>query len=174
MLQLQSIDLQNLFAQAIAYLGSLLVFAGAVQLAINQLKPLFLDYLKEKLSEQQYEITFYVFRAVVTIVGFIYVWGGVATVKATLPSLPATIPDLGIAAVSIALIILGEEIIHPLLDRLYALRDAAKLLEILPVVPVDPTGTTTVTTTPASTDDKVTKTVTTTTSEPIDSGEAVG
>lgn len=170
----QTLDLQNLFAQGIAYLGSLLVFAGAVQLAINALKPLFLDYLKEKLSAQQYEIMFYVFRAVVTIGGFIYVWGGVATVKATLPSLPATIPDLGLAVVSIALIILGEEIIHPLMDRLYALRDAAKLLEIIPV-PVDPTGTTTVTTTPTPTDDKVTTTVTTTTTEPTtDSGEAVG
>lgn len=165
---LSTIDLQSLFAQAIAYLGSLLVFAGAVQLAINQLKPLFLDYLKAKLDATQYLITFYVFRAVVTIVGFIYLWGGVATVKATLPSLPATIPDIGLAVVSIALIILGEEIIHPIMDRIYALRDAAKLLEVLPIaLPTGGTTTTTTTTTPSPVDTATTTTTVSSETEPV-------
>lgn len=128
-------DLQAVLASGIAFLLYTLTLAGAVQIAINQVKPLFLDPVKNRneaptdgTPDNVYLVYLYFFRAALTSVAYFYLWGGVAATRAVVPLLPAFVPDPGIAIVTIALVVLGEEIIHPLLDRLYALRDAAKLL----------------------------------------------
>lgn len=128
-------DLQLVLATGIAYLLYTLTLAGAVQVAINQLKPLFLDPVKNRkdaptgdVPDNVYLVYLYVFRAGLTTIAYLYLWGGVAATRAVVPLLPAVVPDLGIAAVTIAFVVLGEEIIHPLLDKLYVLRDVAKLL----------------------------------------------
>lgn len=138
-----TIDLQAVIAIAIAYLLYTLALAAGVQTAINQIKPLFLDPIKAKLTEMdattadsRYLIVIYVFRAIITALAYLYLWGGVNATRAILGSFGGSIPDAGIAIGTIALVVLGEEVIHPLVDKLYVLRDTAKLLgEINVTVP---------------------------------------
>jgi hypothetical protein len=116
-------ELQTMIALAIAYLLYCLTLAGAVQVAINQVKPLFLEPIKERVTERQYLIVIYVFRAIITAAAYFWLWGGIAATRAVLGGMPASIPDAGVAIVTIALVVLGEEIIHPLVSRLYVLKD---------------------------------------------------
>ena len=126
-----TIDLQAIIATAIAFLLYCGVLAGGVQLAINQIKPLFLDPIKAWLAkvdkttaDQRYLIVIYVFRTVITTLAYLYLWGGVVATRAVIGSLAASVPDVGIAVVTIAFVVLGEEVLHPLVERLYILRDA--------------------------------------------------
>lgn len=143
-----SFDLQLVLAAGIAYLLYTITLAAAVQTGINQLKPLFLDPVKNRKDaptdgpDNVYLVYIYAFRATLTTLAYFYLWGGVVATRAVIPLLPAFVPDPGIAIVTIAFVVLGEEIIHPLLDRLYALRDAAGLLkEIEPQPTVNVTVT---------------------------------
>lgn len=136
-------DLENVLAIFIVYLGYVLSLAGLIQIGINQLKPLFLEPIKNRLvvpenpnGEQQYLIVIYVFRTVVTAAAYFGLWGGVEATRAI--GLPVFIPDYGVAIATIGLVVLGEEVIHPVIERFYVLRDLAKQLR-----DTRPTGPTT-------------------------------
>lgn len=129
-------DLESVLAIFIVYLGYVLSLAGLIQIGINQLKPLFLEPIKERVTEQQYLIVIYVFRTVVTAAAYFGLWGGVEATRAI--GLPVFIPDYGVAIATIGLVVLGEEVIHPVIERFYVLRDLAKQLR-----DTRPTGPTT-------------------------------
>lgn len=126
-------SLDIILSQLIAFLLYVGALAGVVQTVINTLKPQFITPIKERLieagREDWYLFVFYLFRIAVTGFGFFAVWGGVDAARAFIPSFEF-IPDFGIAFGTIFLTVLGQEIIHPLLDRLYLLKDAAGMLEI--------------------------------------------
>ena len=117
-------DIGNILAQGLAYLLFVSGLAGALQVGINQLKPQFLEPLKERLSESTYLGTIYAFRFVLTLIGYFTIWGGSEATRALLPSLPTSVPDIGLAFVTILLVVLGQEVIHALMDKLYAFKDA--------------------------------------------------
>lgn len=123
-------DIGSILGQAIAYLLFVSGLAGAIQVAINQLKPQFLEPLKERLTESTYLGTMYAFRFVLTLIGYFAVWGGSEATRSLLPSLPSGVPDAGLAFVTILLIVLGQEVIHALMDKLYAFKDAVYSLSI--------------------------------------------
>ena len=122
-------DLQLVIAIVIAYLLYCVVLASGVQVAINQVKPLFLDPIKAKLTDTQYLVVLYIFRAIITGLAYVYLWGGVEATRATLNGFASSVPDAGIAIVTIAFVVLGEEVLHPLIERAYILRDIAKQLK---------------------------------------------
>lgn len=134
-------DLSFILAQFIAYLAYTTALAGALQVAINTIKPIALTPLKARYGDKIYLMVMYVFRIALTIVGYFTFWGGVEATRALLPSLSSSIPDFGIFIVTILLIVLGEEFIHALTDRAYASKKAVDSLN---------TGVTTTTTTTAS------------------------
>lgn len=146
-----TIDLQLVIATIIVYLGYCAILAGGIQLAVNQMKPLFLDAIKawlvktdETTAENRYLVVIYALRTVITALAYFYLWGGVMATRAALSGLASTVPDVGIAVVTIAVVVLGEEIIHPLIERFYILRDIARQLgEIDVTVPVPATSDTT-------------------------------
>lgn len=100
-----------------------------MQLAVNQLKPLFLEPIKARVTDDQYLIVIYVSRTLITAAAYLWIWGGVSATRAVVPLLPDAIPDIGVGIVTVALVVLGEEVIHPLVERAYILRDIAKLLK---------------------------------------------
>lgn len=126
-------SLEQIVAISIAYLLYTLTLAGAVQVAIESMKPVFITPIREYLDtvgkSQLYLPLFYTFRLLLTSIGFFSVWGGVPAVKAVL-DIELLVPDYGIAIVTILFVVLGEEVIHPLLDKLYSLKDAVEMLEI--------------------------------------------
>lgn len=145
-----TIDLQAVIAIAIAYILYCGVLAGGIQLAINQLKPLFLTPIKDALTkadadtaENRYLIVIYVFRTVVTALAYVYLWGGVSATRAVLAGFASTVPDIGIAVVTVALVVLGEEVLHPVLERLYTVEKIAKELGEITVTVPTTTETTT-------------------------------
>lgn len=126
-------ELNEVLSQAVAYLLYVLALAGVVQVAINTIKPQFITPIKERLEasgeERWYLFVFYLFRIAVTAFGFFGVWGGVAAARELLPA-AHFISDLGLGIGTVFLVVLGEEVIHPLLDRLYTIIDAVELLEV--------------------------------------------
>jgi len=138
-----TIDLQAVIAIGIAYLLYCLALAGGIQTAINQIKPLFLEPIKNKLVEvdpltadTRYLIVMYVFRGLITTVAYFYLGGGLNSTRAVLNGVAGSIPDVGVAIGTIALVVLGEEVLHPLIDRLYILKKiAADMGEINVTVP---------------------------------------
>lgn len=121
--------LEEILSQFIAFLTWAGMLAGAVQLAINQLKPYILTPLKDRLSEEAWLASIYALRTLITIIGFFSLWGGVDAARDQLPIIASNIPDVGIAIVSILIIVLGQEVIHVFIDRLYLLRDTFRKLE---------------------------------------------
>lgn len=126
-----SFNIEQTIAVLIVYLLYTGALAGSIQVAINQLKPLFLDPIKnsENVSPTAYLVIVYVTRTLVTAVAYLWLWGGIAATRAVL-DLPifGLVPDVGIAVVTIFFVVLGEEFIHPILDRFYVLRDIEKSL----------------------------------------------
>lgn len=126
------LSLDLILSQLIAYLLYVGALAGVVQTVINTIKPQFITPIKERLEAEGrgdwYLFVFYIFRIAVTGFGFFGVWGGVEAAREFLPAFEF-IPDFGVAFGTIFLTVLGQEVIHPLLDRLYILKDAADLLE---------------------------------------------
>lgn len=127
------LTLDLVLSQVIAYLLYVGALAGVVQTVISTLKPQFITPIKDRLEAagrgEYYLFVFYLFRIVITGFGFFAVWGGTDAAREFLPAFDF-IPDFGVAFGTIFLTVLGQEIIHPLLDRLYLLKDAAGLLEI--------------------------------------------
>ena len=126
------LTLDFVVAQGITFLLYVSALAGIVQTVINTLKPQFITPIKERLEAEGrgdwYLFVFYLFRIAVTAIGFFTVWGGVEAVRELMPALEF-LPDIGLGLGVIILTVLGQEVIHPLLDRLYILRDAASLLD---------------------------------------------
>lgn len=126
-------ELQAILATLIVFLVYAGGLAAGIQVAVNELKPVFLNYVKERVTTDQYLIVIYVTRAGLTAIAYFGLWGGIAATRAIV-ELPF-IPDAGIAVGTIAIVVLGEEIIHPLLERIYILRDIAKKLGNPPTDP---------------------------------------
>lgn len=126
-------NVESIFTQAIAYLLYCSSLSGTLQVFINQLKPSFIEpYRKEGqflADPNRYLAFIYVLRTVLTIVAYLTLWGGVGATRALLGSLPLVIPDLGVGTVTVMLIVMGQEILHPLITRLYEVRDATKVLQ---------------------------------------------
>lgn len=127
------LTLDLILSQLIAYLLYILALAGVVQTVINTLKPQFITPIRDRLEAEGrgdwYLFVFYIARIIVTGFGFFGVWGGVDAAREFLPAFEF-IPDYGVAFGTIFLTVMGQEIIHPLIDRLYTFKDAAGMLEI--------------------------------------------
>lgn len=123
-----TVDLEQLAVWALVYLGHVLLLASVIQTAVNQLKPVFFDPIRSRFGDDVYLMVIYVARTALTALAYFYAWGGTAPIRAIIP-IPVEIPDLTVAWVTIGLIVLGEEFIHPIIDRLYILRDIAKMLK---------------------------------------------
>lgn len=123
-----TVDLEQLAVWALIYLGHIVALASVIQTGINQLKPAFFDPIRSRFGDDVYLMVIYVARTALTALAYFYAWGGTAPIRAIIP-IPAEIPDLTVAWVTIGLIVLGEEFIHPIIDRLYILRDIAKMLK---------------------------------------------
>lgn len=118
------------FDQAIAYLAYTAILAGVLQVAINHLKPIFIDPFKPQLADNVYLAFMYVFRGVVTFLAYFGLWGGIEATRAAAPSLFANVPDGGVAFATIALVVLGAEFIHGAMDWLYNVKEGVGKLEI--------------------------------------------
>ncbi len=130
----QTVSLDQILAQLIGYLTYCALLAGAVQVTVNQLKPIFIEPLKAKLDDAQYLATIYIVRTLFTILGYFTLWGGVEATRAVLPEMARSLPDVGIAGVTIACIVLGQEVLHAWVSRLYQIEDATKLLNVDPLI----------------------------------------
>lgn len=108
---------------AIFYLMYILSLSAVVQTAISTIKPTVLEWVQTQLEDagqgDKYIFIFYIFRALVTAIGFFTFWGGTEAASQYLEFLPFTPPEAGIAVGTILLVIMGEEIIHPLIEKLY-------------------------------------------------------
>ena len=117
-------SLSLILAQIIAYLTFIVVIAGSVQTAVNQFKPVFLTPLKERFEEegnpQYYVITIYVVRFILTLLAVLSV--PIDSLRAMIPAFEIA-PDLMIQAVTVFLIVMGEEVIHELIDKISVARD---------------------------------------------------
>ncbi len=118
---------------AISFLLFLSSIAGALTVLIKQFKPVFLDKVLETSGEQVYIVTIYAIRTVGALVG-LALMGGIGPLVELIPFL-ATVPPLGVWVLSILIIVLGTEVIHPLIETLYAWRDALGQPTIPPVTP---------------------------------------
>jgi hypothetical protein len=129
-------SLDTALANAIAYLMYTMTLALALQVGIEQLKPLIITPIREslKITDENYVTFMYVVRAVVTIAAYVFVWGGVAATRLAVPFL-GFVPDLALGVVTVLIVIGGEEIINALIDRLNALKEAAEVIT-LPPAPV--------------------------------------
>lgn len=116
----------SIFAQIFAYFTVLLALAGALQTAINTLKPQVFEPIKARVDANTYLVIMYAFRLLLTIFAFVFLWGGVGAVRSYVPFLPASVPDFGLSIFTIFLIVLGQEFIHAGMDRLYIFRDMLK------------------------------------------------
>jgi hypothetical protein len=121
-------ELSLILGQVILYFTYVAALAGALQTSINLIKPVVLTPIKEKYGKEIYVLVIYVFRLLLTIVGFYFVWGGVQTARDVIPLLPTSIPDVGVAFVTIFLVVLGQEVIHPIIERLYLFQKAVNNL----------------------------------------------
>lgn len=121
------IDFNTFLNGAIIYLMYVSSLAVVVQTAINTIKPTILESVKTALQDaghgDKYMFLFYIFRLLITVFGFYALWGGVDAVRQYLDFLPFTPPDAGIAIGTIFLVVTGQEVIHPLIERLYFIKE---------------------------------------------------
>lgn len=99
----------------------LIVVAAVLAILIEQIKPVVFDPLRERLTAQTYLITIYATRTFFGVIAVV-VYGGAEQMAAYLPWL-ATLPDAVVIGTGALLVGIGTEILHPLLDMLYALRN---------------------------------------------------
>lgn len=105
----------------IGLLEYLIVVAGVVAILIEQIKPVVFDPLRERLSAQAYLLSMYATRTGFGVIAVV-VYGGAEQMAEYLPWL-ASLPDAVVIGTGALLVAIGTEILHPLLDMLYALRD---------------------------------------------------
>jgi fatty acid desaturase len=125
-------------SNAIAYLMYTMTLALALQVGIEQLKPFIITPLREalKISDTDYIAFMYVVRAFVTIVAYLWIWGGVSATRLAVPFL-AFVPDIPLGVVTVLVVIGGTSVINDLTDRLRALKEAAEVIK-LPAPPAPP------------------------------------
>jgi len=116
-------DLSVVLGQVILYLGAIGGLAAAVTLAVEHIKALGFQTLKEQSSDTTYLWVIYATRFVLTLFGYFYIWGGIATIRELLPIF-APVPDHGLTIITILLIVAGEEVIHNLYDRMVLAKEA--------------------------------------------------
>jgi hypothetical protein len=119
---------ESYFEQAFVYLAYVLSLAGALQLIINQFKPIVFEPIKEWLEESHYLVFVYVVRGVITVLAFHFVWGGTEVLYGLAPAL-SIFPEFGASVLTVALIVLGEEVIHGIVDRLYEIKEIVEVIE---------------------------------------------
>jgi hypothetical protein len=107
--------------QGIGLLEYLIVVAAVVAILIEQIKPVVFDPLRERLSDQAYLLALYATRTLLGVIAVV-VYGGAEQMTEYLPWL-ASLPDAVVIGTGALLVAIGTEILHPLLDMLYALRD---------------------------------------------------
>lgn len=124
-------------ANAIAYLLYTLTLAVALQVGIDQLKPFIITPLREalKISDEDYRPFMYLVRAVLTIVAYTMIWGGVGATRLAVPFL-AFVPDLALGVVTVLFVISGESVINDLVDKLRAAKEAAESMAIITTIEV--------------------------------------
>lgn len=125
------IDLSAALSNAIVYLSYTMVLALALQVGIEQLKPFIITPLSKLLmvTEENYVPFMYIVRGVITIVAYVFIWGGVEATRAAAPFL-AFVPDIALGVVTVLVVIGGESVINDLTDRLRALKEAAEMLKL--------------------------------------------
>lgn len=130
--------LENVLANAIAYLMYTMTLALALQVGIEHLKtPIIIPLQKLlKVSDDHYVGYIYVVRGVVTTVAYVFVWGGVAATRDAAPFL-AFASDVALGAVTVAIVIGGESVINDAVDRLKALKEAAEIMHLAELEYVD-------------------------------------
>lgn len=118
-------DLGAILASLIVYLTTLAAMAGAVQAAINKAKPVLLDPIKSRLDERGGLVLMYVAQFVFALIGFATLgWtptltSALAPVLAVLP-----IPENGVLALSVLLVVMGAEVIYGLIKGIEGFRDS--------------------------------------------------
>ena len=122
-------------SNAIAFLMHTLTLAVALQVGIDQLKPFIITPLREalKISDENYVAFMYIVRAVLTIIAYVGIWGGVAATRLAVPFL-AFVPDLALGVVTVLFVISGESVINDLVDKLRAAKEAAEGMAIITTV----------------------------------------
>jgi hypothetical protein len=107
--------------QGIGLLEYLVGVALIVSVLVEQLKPVLFTPIRERWSDREYMIALYATRTSLGIVAVV-VYGGAAVMVGYLPLL-AGVPELIVLLTGALLVAAGTEIIHPLLDMLYVLRN---------------------------------------------------
>ncbi len=104
-------------------------FAALITGGIDLLKPKIITPLKEhfKWTDDGYLLFIYLTRAVLAVVAYHFLWGGVTSARAYLPGLEF-IPNAGISLVTVGVIVLGAEVIHAWSDKLRVAADVMQLL----------------------------------------------
>jgi hypothetical protein len=122
-------------SNAIAYLMYTLTLAVALQVGIDQLKPFIITPLREalKISDYDYLAFMYAVRGALTIIAYLWIWGGVAATRLAVPFL-AFVPDLALGVVTVLFVISGESVINDLVDKLRAAKEAAEGMAIITTV----------------------------------------
>lgn len=129
-----NLNLDTILAQALAYLTYVGILAGALQVFINQLKPVFIEPLKAKMDEAQYLATIYIIRTLFATVAYFTLWGGVPATRSVLPEFATALPDFGIAFFTIMIAVAGTEVIHAWISNAYQFKEMAKSLKIDTVI----------------------------------------
>lgn len=107
----------------------LIVVAGVVAILIEQVKPVVFDPLRERLTHEAYLLSIYATRTFFGLIAVI-VYGGAEQMASYLPWLE-TLPDAVVLGTGALLVAIGTEILHPLLDMLYVLRDRVDPAEVI-------------------------------------------
>lgn len=125
------IDLSAALSNAIVYLAYTLTLAWALQVGIEQLKPFIITPLAESLNltEESYVPFMYIVRGVITVIAYVFIWGGTEATRAAAPFL-SFVPDIALGVVTVLVVIGGESVINDLTDRLRALKEAAEMLKL--------------------------------------------
>jgi hypothetical protein len=107
--------------QGIGLLEYLVAVSLVVAMIVEQLKPVVFMPIRERYSERVYLGLIYLTRTVLGVVA-VLAYGGAAVMVDHAPALVG-VPETIVVATGALLVAAGTEIIHPLLDILYALRN---------------------------------------------------
>lgn len=111
------------FEVLITSLGVAAAASGAITSFINQFVKPILNNITSRfdLEEDQRLVMIYVVRTFIT--GFAILGAGGAETVRQFTGIGATVPDLALFGLTVFIITLGQEIIHPLVSYLYQLKE---------------------------------------------------
>lgn len=121
-----SFDLGAILASLIVYLGYLAGMATACQAAINKIKPVILEPIRNTfgLDERGWLVVMYVAQFVFAIAGLATLgWASTLTASLAPVLVVLPIPDTGVLIFSVLLVVAGQEVIYGLIKGLYAVQD---------------------------------------------------